>query len=73
MGRVKITLRPDWNKHFNWADDADGADAKLPTMRGLLPPSPPAEKTTARQQQARQNETPFRPKKADSVVVNQNL
>jgi hypothetical protein len=73
-GRIFTPVRESSGEsRFNWADDADGADAKLPTMRDLLPPSPPAEKTTARQQQARQNETPFRPKKADSVVVNQNL
>ena len=28
---LKTILRPDWNRRFNRADDADGGDAKSPT------------------------------------------
>jgi hypothetical protein len=28
IGRAKNIIRPEWNRRFNRADDADGADAK---------------------------------------------
>jgi hypothetical protein len=28
VGRLKITLRPEWNRRFDRADDADGADVR---------------------------------------------
>jgi hypothetical protein len=33
MARVQTILGPDWNRRFNCADDADGADAKWPVPR----------------------------------------
>jgi hypothetical protein len=33
LGRIKTTLRPEWNRCFDCADDADGADAKYPTTQ----------------------------------------
>jgi hypothetical protein len=31
LGQIKIPRRPEWNRRFDRADDADGADAEYPT------------------------------------------
>ena len=35
MARGKTILRADWNRHSNWADDADGADANIRLSDGI--------------------------------------